>query len=337
MQITARAVDGVGNPTPGSLVLSADAGSVTQEDAGPGSVRGRLRVDPRFGGRAQVLVTARASGATAVQTVALVPGPAAQAVLTPGRTTLRADGRTAELELELEDAFQNPVAGYPRVTASAGAVTLEPKGAGCWAVHYRSQKVAGSTRARLVAELGGARAQADVFLLPPPATQVSLLAAGGGLAGVSNSVSGAQLLAGAELPVRQWLALPIDRALGLRLELAGIAGRRAARGGRETQTGAAVLAGPVLKGLVAGGRWFASGTAGLLVGSARDPAGSSSTSVGLAARLGLGLAVPVQRTAPFLELGFLGAGGPGGGVRALTLSLGVRFDMSRGDQPGSGE
>ncbi len=330
VQITASAVDGSGNPT-GSLLLSADAGSLAQEEAGPGVVRGRLRIDPRFGGRAQVLVTARvpSSGATAAQAVALVPGPAARAVLTPRRTTLRADGRSeAVLGLELWDAFQNPVSGSPRVVVNAGSTTLEPRGTGRWAVHYRTRAVSGTTEARVVAELGGARDEAHLLLVPPASSQLSLLAAGGGLAGVSSSISGGQLLAGVELSFPQWMALPADRALGLRLELAGVQGKRWAGSGHQIQSGATVLAGPVLKGVLPRARWFASGTVGFVVGTARGPAGSSRGGVGLAARLGLGLAVPVQRTAPFLELGFLGTGGPGGAVRALTLSLGVRFDAS---------
>jgi hypothetical protein len=51
---------------------------------------------------------------------------------------------------------------------------------------------------------------------------------------------------------------------------------------------------------------------------------------------GAGLAAPLHRAAPYLELGFLGAGGPGGGVRVLTLSLGVRFDLSHQGEPGPG-
>jgi hypothetical protein len=197
--------------------------------------------------------------------------------------------------------------------------------------------VAVPTSDRLVAALGGARDQADLLLFPPATGQMAFLASGGGLAGLSNSIAGGQMLLGAELPVRQWLPLPPDRALGLRLELAGIAGRRSMGSGHEIQRGGAALVGPVVKGLLPGARWFASGTAGLLVGSSRGPGSSSATGIGLAARLGLGLAVPVRRSAPFVELAFLGAGGPGGGVRALTLSLGMRFDVLQAQGPGTGE
>jgi hypothetical protein len=142
-------------------------------------------------------------------------------------------------------------------------------------------------------------------------------------------------VAGAELPVPQWLHLPADRALGVRVELAGIQGKRGVAGGTQNQEAALVLAGPVVKGVVSRARWFASGTLGLAAGTSDGPDGSHA-GAGLAARVGLGLAVPVRGTAPFLEVGFLGAGGPAG-MSALTLSLGVRFDLSRGAETGSGE
>lgn len=339
VQIVARAQDAFGNPTSGPVLLSADAGTLSLEDAAPGLARARLRVDPRFQGREQVMVRARApgAGASAMQPVILVAGPAKRALLTVQRRYVRA-GPPAVLVLETWDAFGNPAPGPPRVTASLGGPpSLEPLGKGRWVLRHGAGPVTVPTPVRFVAELAGARDETELWLVPPPSTQLTLLAAGGGLAGLSGRGSGGQLLGGAELPLPEWLPLSAERALALRLELVAAQASRGVTGGRETQRSALVLAGPVMKGLLPKARWFASGTAGFAVGTAERPGRSSGAGVGLAARLAIGLAVPVRRTAPFLEAAYLRAGGPGGGVSALTLSLGVRLDLFRGDRAQRGE
>ena len=341
VRVTARALDAAGHPAATAPLLSVDAGSLVPEEGGPGMARARLRLTPRFGGRDRVLLTAWVPGtqASAVQTVTLLPGPAARARLTPDRATVRADGHGEEvLSLEAWDGFDNPAAGVPRASASYGpAPLLEPRGPGGWQVRYRVLAVREPTDVKLTTQLGAARSEAERWLVPPASTQLALFAAGGGQIGLSPASSGGQLLLGGELPLGGGVALPPERALALRLEVAGMRSSHEVAGGHETLGGAAFLAGAVLKGLTRPARYFASATAGFLVGVAEGPDRASSRGSGLALRLAAGVAAPLRSTAPFLELGYLAAGGPGGGVSALTLSVGVRFDFVRGAHDEGGD
>ena len=333
VRVTARALDGAGNPAANPPVLWADAGSLLPEEGGPGMARARLHLEPRFGGRDRVLLSANVPGtqASAVEAVALLPGTPVRARLTPDRGTVRADGRSEEvLSFEAWDDFDNPAAGAPRAAASQGpAPVVEPEGPGRWQVRYRVEPVREPTDVKLSAELGVARSEAERWLVPPSSTQLALFASGGGQIGFAKGSSGGHLLLGAELPLGDVVALPPERALALRLEAAGMRSSREVSGGWETLNGATVLVGPVMKGVMRPGRYFASATAGFFLGAAQSPNRASSSGAGLALRLAAGLSAPLQSTAPFLELGYLAAGGPGGGVSALTLSVGVRFDLFR--------
>ncbi|HET6440184.1 MAG TPA: hypothetical protein VFG59_19125 [Anaeromyxobacter sp.] len=341
IQIAARALDGAGNPTPSPVMVSVDAGLLEQDNVEPGAVRARLRIDPRFFGKDQVTVRARAAatGVTAVQPVSLISAGASRAVLSPARILARADGRAeVVLRLSLWDRFGNPANGAPAVGATVGPTPrLELLQPGEWALHYRGDPVAVPTPARVSAELGAASASSDLLLLPAPSAQTAFLASAGALALLSAHSFGGQFLAAVELPLPEVIPLRADQALGFRLELMGLGASREVAAGREAGWGAALLAGPVLKGLLPGARWFASSTLGVMVGEAHPPDRSARGGAALAARLALGVAMPVGRSAPYLELGFLGAGRtPMGAFGALTLSLGARFDGVR-RTPGGAE
>ena len=329
VQLTARGYDAAGNPSIGPIVLSADVGALTRpEEGGAGEVRAMLRVPPRYAGRGQVQVQARAGGASAARTVALRPGPAARMTLAPDGASVRADGRSeVVLSLEVRDRFDNPVAEPPRLQASWGPPpALEPAGLGCWSVRYRPPAADERRTVHLTAKLEEAYADAGLLLLPSPDRQVSLFAAGGGLAALRGGVAGGQLLLGAELPAPEVLSPRPDVAAAWRLELVGLT----AGGGDERRSTAAILAGPALKGGVPTLRLYTSGTAGVLLDQAETRSGSQRAGLGVAGRVAAGAALARRGAAPFLELALLfGAGSPAGPFGALQLSLGLRFDLYR--------
>jgi hypothetical protein len=333
--VTARAFDAAGNPVASVVVFSADAGALTQEQAGPGAARATVRLGPRFRGRGQIVVQAKAltTGVTAEAPLPLQAAPPATARLRPARAYTDGDGRSdAQLTLEVRDAFGNLAAGTPRVTASAGAAPrLEPLERGRWAVRWRGEATDPPAPARLEATLGEARAEASVWAMPDARRQGALFLGAGGLVPLAGGgKAGGSLLLGVELPGPAVRVLSPERSLGLRVEVLAAARGRSVPGGSQQERSAAVLAGPVLKGLLPPARWFAGVTAGALWGTAVPPGRSARGGLAPALRLSLGVAAPVGRTAPFLELSLLSAGHtPAGGLTALLLSLGVRHDLVR--------
>ncbi len=337
--VTVRSADTSGNPSPARLTLSTDWGELgPSEEAGPGALRARLRVAPSFGGRDRLLVTARAlaTGATASASLQLAPATAARAALLRGQGLMPADdGSEVELELRAWDRWDNPAAGSPAARSSRGAVTRpEPVGPGRWALRFQPAPVDEPVRAQVVAELAGVEAAEEVPLVPAPRRRLAILAGGGLLAG---NVGGGVLQAGLELPAAGFPRLPGRLAGAWRLELLGLAAGRDVAGGTERLRLAALLGGPEVVATLPGTRWFASGTAGLVLGRAARPQ-EDGPAAGLAGRLAVGVAVPLRRLAPYLEVGLLGAGGlPGGGFAVLQLSLGLRYDTARGPPAGRGD
>jgi hypothetical protein len=337
--VTVRSADAAGNPSPARLALSTDLGALGPvEEAGPGLARARLRVAPSFGGREQLQVTARAlgTGAAASAPLQLAPAPAARAALLRAPVPLPADER-AEVELELRawDRWDNPASGSPTARSTNGDVGRpEPVGPGRWTLRFRPAPVDGPVQARVVAELAGAEAAEEVLLVPAPERRLALVLGGGVLAG---RVGGGQLQAGLELPAAGLPRLSGRLASAWRLELEGIAAGRDAAGGAERLRLAALLGGPEVVATLPGSRWFASGTAGILLGRDDRPQ-DDRLGAALAGRLAVGVAMPLRRLSPYLELGLLGAGGlPGGAFTSLQLSLGVRLDTARGPAAGQGE
>jgi cytochrome c5 len=332
--VTARAIDAAGNPTAAAVVLTADAGTLTQEDSGPGAVRGVLRLGPDFEGRSRVVVRGRvpSSGAAGEAALPLQPGPPARVAFTPEVAYAFGDGRSeAVLSLAVHDAHGNPVSGPPKVAAGSGpAPRIAPGEPGTWAVRVRGDAVDDVTRVPLQVDADGARGEAELWLVPARSRQLAFLGAAGVLVPTGGGQTGAQLLLGAELPMPELVALGPARTLALRVELAATNRTRSEAGEKLDATTGAILVGPVLKGLFPGGRWFASGTVGLLVGSGERVGGASDTGVAPALRLGVGLSVPVRRASPFLEAAVLGAGStPAGAFTAFTISVGIRLDRVR--------
>jgi hypothetical protein len=339
--VTARVLDAAGNPAPAPLELEADAGTLAQaEEVGPGAVAARLRLPERFGGRQAVVVSARAStvGISGSRALPLQPGPAGSAVFSPDRGVVLADGRAEKLfTLAVRDRFENPVPGRPTLSAARGSVlAVDSAGPGSWRVRYRPRAVTARTEERLVAEVGGARGEAELLLVPP-GRGASVLAAVGVALAPSGSRAGPRLGLAGELPWPAAVRLPRDLSAAWRLELEGVIlgrERRVGRGPAERTVGdgdgaLALLAGAaVRRELRRGPELWGSFTAGVLLGTAKDDLGRTERGAAPALRLGLGAGLPIGHATPFLEAAVLGAvHTPFGGLVALQLSAGIRMDL----------
>ncbi|MGC3999928.1 MAG: hypothetical protein QM767_21800 [Anaeromyxobacter sp.] len=321
--VTARALDAAGNATEAALELASDGGLLAPPvEAGPGAISARVAAPERLAGRHSLEVRAwTAAGAVAsARALPLEPGPAAEARVAPGADVLQADGAgEVAFTIRVRDRYGNPVAERPAVSAERGKVRgLEPAGADAWRVRYRAPAVAARTPERLVAEVGGARGQADLLLAPPP-RGLSLLLSGGAAAETGGGPSGPWLgvtadaaLPGAGMP---W---PQQVSVAVRFEAAGL---ELDRGDRRLL---ALLAGGELRRELRHGPelWLA-GTAGL----AWDRSGAGD-GWAPAARLALGAGWPGRRITPYLEAGLLASGQtPGGGLTSVQVTAGLRLDL----------
>lgn len=317
--VTARVLDAAGNPTAAPLALAADAGALSPAaEHSPGVYTASLAVPPRFGGRAEVTVTARVPGTALAGTRALPLRPGAPAQARLDADVLVADGGERALRLALRDAWDNPVRATPAVAIGRGnVVAIAPAEPGVYLVRYRTPAVAARTPVALEADVGGVRTRTDLVLVPARrdalATAFGLLTVDGG--------------------ARPWLALSAERGLArddgrlaLRAEL-GASGWR--RDGFEAGLAAGTV-GPALRRAV-GPRleaWSAAG-AGLALGYRDTDDGGRDVRVGPALRLAAGLAAPRAWGTPFLELGVVTAWEalPGrGAVAGVTASIGLRLD-----------
>jgi hypothetical protein len=327
VEVTARALDAAGNPTPAALELASELGTLGPlGDAGRGAVSARLAVPPQFGGRRELTVSARApmAGISTARALTLLPGPPATASLSPDSGVIRADGRTTvDLELVLRDRFGNTVPGVPRVRAAHGVVArLAPDGPGRWLVTYRPAAVAERVPELVAAEAGAVRGEADLLLVPP-LPPVGLLASAGVTAFGGSSVSGPRFGAGLELPMPAGWAFPPWLRGGWRLDLLGFAGTH--------DRGAGLLAGAVVRGEARHGpEWFGSLTVGPWLGQSSPPGQPDRSGAAGALRLAVGAGLPQRSGGPFVELGVLATGAtPIAGQVAIDLSLGWRFELAR--------
>jgi hypothetical protein len=316
--LTVKVLDAAGNPTRGAVSLASDAGALSPPaERSKGVHVASLTVSPRFGGRPRVNVVARVDGTALSATAALPLEPGAAAVARLDDEVVVANGEELALRLAIVDGWDNPVPAMPTVAIAHGDVlSVQSLERGVYLVRYRTPAVARRTPVTLEAAVNGVRAQTGLLLVP--ARRETAFAASAGVLGGRGFDAAAFGLAaerGAE-----WL----DERLALRVE------GRLARWDDHALT--SVLAG------VSAGRelshrlelWTTAGVGVALGWASRESAFTTSPAAGLT--LGLG-----RRTAwgtPFLELGALAAGElvPGGGpATAVTLGLGVRFELSRRD------
>jgi hypothetical protein len=248
-------------------------------------------------------------------------------------------GHDATLQVTVLDRFDNPVRAAPAVSARRGSILgVEPDGDGRWRVRYRAPAVPARTGETVLAQVGQARATAELLLVPPRGP--ALLPAAGVLWDLRGRFTAASVGLAAELPIRG--VLPPTYVLAWRLE-AGALGYGDHRdlvtaGGKgeplvarvDAPARALTLLGgaTVRRELRRGPELWGSLAAGALVGRV-DPDGAprdSGTAPALRATLGVGW--PFRFATPFLEASLLAAGrSPLGALAAAGLSAGVRFDL----------
>jgi hypothetical protein len=319
--LTVKVLDAAGNPTRAAVSLASDAGALSAPaEQVPGVHVASLSVPPRFGGRATVNVTARVDGTALTATAALPLEPGAPATARLADGVVVANGEERALRLAIVDGWDNPVAAVPTVAIAHGDVlSVQAVERGVYLVRYRPAAVARRMPVTLAADVSGVRAEAELLLVPP--RRGPTFAASAGILG-GRGFEAPSLAFAAERST-EWL----DERLALRLET-----RLAGWGEHGDHALTAVLAG------VSAGRelsprlelWTTAGM-GLALGWASREGGDA-VAASPAAGLTVGLGRRTTWGTPFLELGALAAGElvPGRGpAAAVTLGLGVRFDLSR--------
>jgi hypothetical protein len=344
--ITARVLDAAGNQTAAARVdLDADVGELSPAvERAPGVYDARLRVSPRFAGRKEVVVTARAegSGVAGSRPLPLRSGAPTQARL-EDRVVVADGAREAALRIEVLDQFDNRVERTPIVTAAFGHVLdVAPSGDGAgYALRYVGPAVEGRADDVLQIDVGTVRVEGRIGLIPPRA-RTGLFVAAGVAAGGSRGASGrtAQLVLERDAATRRGfdLAWRVEAAaLATRGEGGGPLGAHPIAADAPVTAGATALLGGLSarRDLRGGPTTWASLTAGLLVGRVRAD-GALESGAAPAARLALGFGLRQRLGMPFVEVGLLAAGGRAADPLPLfTISTGVRFDLeaSHADHP----
>lgn len=321
--VTARVLDGGGNPVPAELSLAARGALLSGvEERRPGELVARLTAREMLRAR-EVVVTATApsAGIAGARALPLVAAEPAAARFHPSDPVVRSDGvRPAILRLTVADRFGNGSSSAPVVTAAHGRVLdVAETARGEYAVRYVGPAVKEASPDEIVARAGAVEATATALVAPPrPAL---LLSARVGLTGdVAGRFSGRTGAVVAERPSDLAFALRRGAELAWRIEAESLDARGASL--------AAVLAGAGARWNVAGGaELWASAAAGALLAP-----GSAAAAARLALSLGFGRTWGV----PFLEASLLGAGaGAPGAFAALGLSAGIRrgVETSHGNDP----
>lgn len=316
--VTVRVLDAGGNPVPAGLEVAAEGAELSgAREPEPGLLVARLRAPASLRGRAEATVraSAPAAGISGARTLPLLPGPAALARLEAPPGPARA-GRVATLALRVTDAGGNPASETgPAVSARGGKVlAVEAQGAGRWRVRWAAPDVAAPARARLVATLGAARAEAVRTVLPPRPRAALLASAGTARALDGASRAAARAGVAVDLAAAESRTPPLGLELAWRAELevldAGSGPGLCFLGGGS----ASRVLGPTLV-------VRASASAGaLLAGGAAAPA----------ARLAIQAGLERRGIAPFVEAALLGASGGGpGALAAVTVSGGIRVGVER--------
>ncbi len=312
--VSARALDGAGNPVPAALAIEARGGDLTDvRERRPGELGARLAAGTTLrGAEAVVTATAPALGITGARALPLRPGAPAALRLDPP-AVVRADGvGVAVLRVSIADRFGNAVSSAPVVTAERGRVVgISERTRGEFDVRYVAPAVARPVDVSLAARAGDARATAASLLAPPgPAF---LLEGRGGLGlDLAGRFSGPTAAVAAERPADLAFAIRRGTEVAWRVEAGAQGGDRA--------TLATVLAGASAQRELARGTVVSvAATAGALLG--QDGAAP-------AARLAISAGLQKRFAVPFLEVSLLAAGGGApGAFAALGLSAGIRLGV----------
>jgi hypothetical protein len=341
--VSARVLDAAGNVTDALLDLRAEAGELADvKRVAPGAWQARLRIDPRFEGRRELVVAALAPEIGIAGSRALRLRPAAAASATVDERVLVGDGkRETSLAVSVYDRFDNPVAATPAVSAELGRVlAVAEEAPGSYRVRYVGAHVEERTEDRLTIEVGSVRAEGAVVLVPPRST-VGAIAGFGVAKGLSRGPVGKRFAAAVERDERVWRGF--DLSSRVEVELLAFEGRarEVVRGALDPEARATARVGALLAGvtarrdLKAGPTAWGTLSAGVAVSRARG-AGADDLGVGPSARVALGVGWRQRKMMPFLEASLVAAGdAPLRVVPAFALTGGVRFDVekSHGDHP----
>ena len=202
--------DRAGNGSTQPLNFETSFGEVAAEPIAPGDWSLRLRMPSRIEGRTTVRLVARGDTQAELE-LPLSPAAPARAEITAAGTTF-ADGQSqVEVRLAVSDGYGNTVRSIrPVLSAAPGTVSAVAERDSGWVATYRPPLLRERGSAAIVAQVGGARAEARIELVPPQ----PLLVLSPKLGLLSNFADLTSPLLGVEA------ALQTDR-LGPRLEVLG--------------------------------------------------------------------------------------------------------------------
>ena len=164
-----RVRDAVGNPTDAIVEVESDLGELgSPARAELGLYRAALVVPSALRGNRGIVVFAKTEGLSASGTLPLAPGPPASIRVTPPGT-VSGDGRTtAQLEVFIVDAFDNPADEPPEGKSThAEFATASRMGPGRWVLPYRPRRLLQDTQDPVRVTSGPASETLAVDLVAP--------------------------------------------------------------------------------------------------------------------------------------------------------------------------
>jgi hypothetical protein len=336
--IDVRVRDALGNPAEGPIEVESDLGEVgTPERVEPGFYRVPLVVPSSLRGSRAILVVAKTEGVSATGSLQVGPGPAAALQVVPPGPVVGDGTTTAQLEVVVTDAFDNPAEEVPEGSATLGDFLPASRlGPGRWVLGYRPGRVLKDTGATLTVKAGAAAETVPVELI---ASRVSFavgpklgLGIAGGRLGLAVGAEGSAWtqLGKAQLGLvleASWLSLSAD-------ETVDVGGAPAAY--TSTQSWVPVLLSASWR-MALGRRtmlWASLGGGFAWVSNRSQIAGQpevSETGLAPAASAAVSFGVYAWRGFPFVELRATWVGDPNmntltGTLVPVYLLLGYRFD-----------
>jgi hypothetical protein len=191
VQIEVRVRDASGNPADAPIEVESDLGEVgTPERVEAGLFRVPLVVPSSLRGSRAILVVAKTEGVSATGSLLVGPGPAAAVRVVPPGPIVADGATTAQLEVAVTDAFDNPAEEIPEGEASLGDFVPSSRlGPGRWVMGYRPGRVLKDTPSTLTVKAGPAVENLQVQLVASrvsfavgPKLGFTLAAGRGGLA-----------------------------------------------------------------------------------------------------------------------------------------------------------
>ena len=175
VQIGVRVRDAYGNPADGPIEVESDLGEVgTPERVEVGLYRVPLVVPSSLRGSRAILVVAKTEGVSATGSLQVGPGPAAAIHVVPPGPIVGDGATTAQLEVVVSDAFENPADEIPEGGATLGGFVPSSRlGPGRWVMGYAPGRVLKDTSSTLTVKAGSAVEKLQVEII---ASRVSFAA-----------------------------------------------------------------------------------------------------------------------------------------------------------------